>query len=173
MRLRITTPTRIFYWATSERRFRLGRGELCGLRMQGDDAALVSWEHADFHLTNQDMCYVVDLGSSNGTYVGGVRIEAPTALELGSQIQIGRSGPVLELLAIVSSPSADQRDIHADCPDFQTQCNETPVLRSVRRGIRVRFAWIFYLICIVLGAALGLAAGYHILTVIAPDRYGS
>lgn len=39
--------------------------------------------------------FVEDLGSTNGTYIGSVRITQPTAISLGTQVRIGKT--VLEL----------------------------------------------------------------------------
>ena len=39
--------------------------------------------------------FVEDLGSTNGTYVGSVRITQPTTIGLGIQVRIGKT--ILEL----------------------------------------------------------------------------
>src|SRR5262249_45645738 len=67
--------------------------------MQGDGCQSVSWNHARVELTPQG-AFVSDLGSSNGTYVNGQRIEARTALHPGDVIELGRTGPKLQIAAI-------------------------------------------------------------------------
>ena len=42
-----------------------------------------------------DQWFVEDLGSTNGTYIGAVRITQPTTITLGTQVRIGKT--VLEL----------------------------------------------------------------------------
>ena len=54
----------------------------------------VSRRHACFSLTAQG--YVIDdLGSSNGTFVNGVRISGPTVINVGDRVQIGSTVLVL------------------------------------------------------------------------------
>jgi hypothetical protein len=50
----------------------------------------VSRHHARF-VAKDERWYVVDAGSTNGTFVNGTRITEPTPLKGGDQIQIGRS----------------------------------------------------------------------------------
>jgi len=51
----------------------------------------VSREHAQLH-TDGDTVYLTDLGSTNGTYLRGERLEprTPTALHKGNEILLGR-----------------------------------------------------------------------------------
>lgn len=60
--------------------------------MLEDDYA--SGRHARFSLQN-GIWVVEDLGSTNGTYLGRTRLEAPTVVEPGVPVRIGRT--VLEL----------------------------------------------------------------------------
>lgn len=59
------------------------------------DDALVSRRHARFFLDTSGRALVEDLGSSNGTFVNGNEVHAPTALEPGDHVLMGVS--VLEL----------------------------------------------------------------------------
>ncbi len=65
----------------------IGRSPKAFLRLTGDG---VSRLHARFFRRNE-VTYVEDLGSTNGTFVNGVRVEAPVALSDGDKIQIGAS----------------------------------------------------------------------------------
>ena len=69
----------------------IGRGSDAAIRLDDD---YVSTRHARI-ATSGDQWFVEDLGSTNGTYVGTVRITAPTTINLGSQVRIGKT--VLEL----------------------------------------------------------------------------
>ena len=100
MRLRVHSPERTFDWESSSAHFRLGRGDACDLRIEGKASQFASWEHAGFSVGNDSVMYVTDLGSSNGTYVDGVRISVATPLRVGSIVQLGRAGPKLEVLAL-------------------------------------------------------------------------
>ena len=69
----------------------IGRGTDAAIRLDDD---YVSTRHARI-ANSGDTWYVEDLGSTNGTYVGSSRISQPTALQLGTQIRIGKT--ILEL----------------------------------------------------------------------------
>ena len=69
----------------------IGRGNDAAIRLDDD---YVSTRHARIAASG-DQWYVEDLGSTNGTYVGAVRITQPTTLTLGSQVRIGKT--ILEL----------------------------------------------------------------------------
>lgn len=69
----------------------IGRGNDAAIRLDDD---YVSTRHARV-AASDDQWFVEDLGSTNGTYVGGVRITQPTTLTLGMQVRIGKT--ILEL----------------------------------------------------------------------------
>jgi len=69
----------------------IGRGTDAAIRLDDDYA---STRHARIAASG-DQWYVEDLGSTNGTYIGSVRITQPTTLDLGTQVRIGKT--VLEL----------------------------------------------------------------------------
>ena len=62
-----------------------------------DSTGTLSRLHARFYLKNGEV-YLADLGSKNGTYVDGFRIEESTVVELG--MRIGFSGIVCEVMDI-------------------------------------------------------------------------
>lgn len=99
MRLRVYLPENTFDWESTVAVFRVGRAESCAMRVDGASAKFASWEHAEFK-QGDDGAYVTDLGSSNGTYVDGVRVADATRLRVGAVIQIGRAGPRLEVLEL-------------------------------------------------------------------------
>lgn len=73
-------------------RFDLHSGAVVG-RRQGSDIFLndtyMSGEHARVTL-HEGRWWLADLGSTNGTYVNGTRIDRPTPLAAGSEVRFGR-----------------------------------------------------------------------------------
>ena len=69
----------------------IGRGNDAAIRLDDD---YVSTRHARI-ASSGDQWYVEDLGSTNGTYVGSSRISQATAIQLGTQVRIGKT--ILEL----------------------------------------------------------------------------
>src|SRR5262249_20059216 len=61
-----------------------------------EDTDQVSRRHAQIELTSQG-AFVTDLGSSNGTFVNEQRLTRRTSVQAGSRIQLGHTGPVLEV----------------------------------------------------------------------------
>jgi pSer/pThr/pTyr-binding forkhead associated (FHA) protein len=69
----------------------IGRGNDAQIRLDDD---YVSTRHARIAASG-DQWFVEDLGSTNGTYIGTVRITQPTTVTLGTQVRIGKT--ILEL----------------------------------------------------------------------------
>ena len=67
------------------------RGSDAGIKLDDD---YVSTRHARIAASG-DQWFVEDLGSTNGTYIGTVRITQPTTITLGTQVRIGKT--ILEL----------------------------------------------------------------------------
>lgn len=74
--------------AVQGERFVVGRKRDCDLVLQDSEA---SRRHASLTLTTDGGAVLEDLGTLNGTYVNGRRIEAPTLLRGGEQIRIGET----------------------------------------------------------------------------------
>jgi hypothetical protein len=64
----------------------VGRSERNDVELRGDDFA--SAEHARFE-PRRDGVWLTDVGSTNGTFVNGVRLERPRKLAPGDVIRIG------------------------------------------------------------------------------------
>lgn len=75
----------------SEAPLLIGRGSDAAIKLDDD---YVSTRHARVAASG-DEWFVEDLGSTNGTYVGSVRITQPTTIGLGIQVRIGKT--ILEL----------------------------------------------------------------------------
>jgi hypothetical protein len=65
----------------------IGRGADCQLILDDD---YVSTRHARV-VASPNGIYVEDLGSTNGTYVNGQRITAPTTITLADSVRIGKT----------------------------------------------------------------------------------
>jgi DNA-binding winged helix-turn-helix (wHTH) protein len=63
----------------------IGRGDDCRLRIP---SSTVSRHHARVRVRG-DHVVLEDLGSKNGTFVSGQKVEAPTTLQGGEEIQVG------------------------------------------------------------------------------------
>lgn len=66
-------------------RFFIGRSEECNLRANSD---AISRKHCAIVIEDQDVT-IRDLGSQNGTYVNGSRIEGVQKLQMGDQLRVG------------------------------------------------------------------------------------
>ena len=64
----------------------VGRGEQNDVELRGDDFA--SAEHARFE-PRRDGVWLTDVGSTNGTFVNGARLERPRKLASGDIVRIG------------------------------------------------------------------------------------
>ncbi len=87
----------------------IGRHATCQVRLDPDADVQVSSRHAV--IQRRDAAWVVrDLGSAQGTYVNGQRIEAEQPLNDGDVLRLGAEGPELQFLlsdrAVVAAPSA-------------------------------------------------------------------
>ena len=69
----------------------IGRGSDAQIRLDDD---YVSTRHARI-ASSGDQWFVEDLGSTNGTYIGTVRITQPTTITLGTQVRVGKT--IIEL----------------------------------------------------------------------------
>jgi hypothetical protein len=65
-----------------------GRGETNEVALEGDEFA--STRHARFE-TRRDGVWVEDLGSTNGTYVNGMKLTRPRRLEPGDVVRVGET----------------------------------------------------------------------------------
>ena len=69
----------------------------CDIAFENDRYPMVSRKHAEFRWQDGKW-YVVDLGSSYGTYVQGRQITQPLSISAGASIQFGTDGPVMTVV---------------------------------------------------------------------------
>jgi hypothetical protein len=97
-----------------ELEFRLAEGDHIVGREPGVsirlDSPKVSRNHARVTASGREVS-VEDLGSKNGTFVRGVRIQEPTRLKPGDDIQIG---PIKLILRIVEWLSATETEVWSE-----------------------------------------------------------
>ena len=66
----------------------------------------ISRRHAVIRAEADGTFVIEDLGSTNGTYVNGRRVDAPLALEVGDRIEVGASALVVQVGAIQPTPAS-------------------------------------------------------------------
>lgn len=66
----------------------IGRGKECTVSLTND--SFISTVHARI-FREGDQLFVEDLGSTNGTYVGSVRVEQPIRIGPGERIKVGQT----------------------------------------------------------------------------------
>lgn len=74
---------------------KLGRDPDCLIRFDPEKDDLVSRQHALIRIESLDpfSCTIRDLGSRNGTFVAGTRVDGAANLEPGVEIELGAHGP--------------------------------------------------------------------------------
>jgi pSer/pThr/pTyr-binding forkhead associated (FHA) protein len=70
-------------------------------RLAEDDE--ISRSHARISLDRSGFCAIEDLGSTNGTFVNGLRITAPHTLSVGDTIEVGGTTLVVRELPIAAT----------------------------------------------------------------------
>jgi membrane-bound lytic murein transglycosylase D len=100
--------------------FTIGRGTDCGLQMADNR---VSRHHTRIELDGKRWI-VKDLGSANGTYLNGARVEQ-TPLPARSEIQIGREGPIISVIIESQDPLPEERP----APKPKTFSSETQIIK--------------------------------------------
>ncbi len=88
--------------------FLLGRGSDCDLRLRD---ASISRHHCMFRIRRNEIT-LMDLGSSNGTFVNGCRVVSQMALKSGDEICLGDFRFCLELGADNRSTFIKRTKLH-------------------------------------------------------------
>ena len=85
-------------------RIRLGRGKECEVRPVEGGEGVVSRVHAELTVGPSGGLSLRDVGSKNGTFLNGDRIQEPMPVRLGDRITLGPGGPVLVVEGIGTGP---------------------------------------------------------------------
>jgi len=80
----------------------IGRHPLCDFQFDPQQDLDVSTRHAEIRAV-EDGYVLVDIGSTNGTYVNGVRIARERRLESGDEVAFGEFGPKVRLEIVPGS----------------------------------------------------------------------
>lgn len=103
-------------------------------RLAGDDE--ISRSHARISLDRAGFCAIEDLGSTNGTFVNGLRINGPQTLSAGDAIEVGSTTLVVRELPIAVTErlrgAAPRRHTSAPGgpPPSAPTTQETPAAKS-------------------------------------------
>jgi S1-C subfamily serine protease len=167
LRLHITVSAgSAFSWEQDRPDVYIGRDPDAELHLQGDNVQNISWRHARIELTPEG-AYLTDLESTNGTFLNGQRITRRSPVRVGDQVQLGRTGPSLQVVEVeLPEPSP------APCPAVSTAGSEEPLsvvvlappspTRLMLRVVQARQQWLMYAVAVaaagvlVLGVVLGL-----------------
>lgn len=104
-RLRLTDGGGVQVAESSGAPLRLGRDPDSNVVVRGDAARIVSVRHAELRYEH-GAWVLADLGSKNGTYLGGKRVTTPTAVKHGDVIRLGESGPEYGVAVASAHPEA-------------------------------------------------------------------
>jgi len=91
---------------------RVGRDPSATIPFTGDDARVVSTRHVELRHSGDAWC-LVDLGSRNGTYLNGRRVQGEAPLGPGDEIRLGETGPRLLIVAAGEAVDATLAEVRA------------------------------------------------------------
>ena len=136
----------------TERTYSLQGGNLVIGRDPGSGICLpdaqVSWQHAVLSVDGGGACFVEDLGSSNGTFVGADRIQRQV-LNAGEIVRIGPFELALQLQATPSATSASEHtmfDMAAyRAPATRRQGNEPTATQKIRNSAGLLSGWLRFM----------------------------
>lgn len=86
----------------------IGRQKDADIRFDPQKDIDVSGRHAEIRLLNGQWA-VADLGSTNGTFVNGERVEGARELKTGDRVQFGGSGPEVDIRVHRGRPNTEER----------------------------------------------------------------
>jgi pSer/pThr/pTyr-binding forkhead associated (FHA) protein len=108
------TPEQTREIPITQAEFLIGRGADCDLRLRDTE---ISRHHCTIRV-GADEATLVDLGSSNGTFLNGQRVRSQAALHTGDQLQLGAATFVVDL--------GDREAAKLDVPDAD------PLARTIK-----------------------------------------
>ena len=85
---------------------KVGRDPIaCHIVFDQGEWPMVSRRHAEFR-QRAGCCLIADTSSRFGTFVDGQRITDPCEIHVGTRVQLGSGGPLLRVMAIEQTASA-------------------------------------------------------------------
>src|SRR5438270_2041372 len=97
----------------------------------------ISRSHARLSMDSRGLCAIEDLGSTNGTFVNGMRVTAPQTLSEGDTIELGSTTLVVrELPAIDEQPAEEaagarpQKTVVPGAPAAEAPTSEEPAAEA-------------------------------------------
>ncbi|MEE9393501.1 MAG: FHA domain-containing protein [Planctomycetota bacterium] len=142
----------------------LGRHPSNDIAFSAEKDRVVSGHHVELRFSD-DVLWLHDLGSSNGTFVNGQRIKAAVALRVGDEIVLGKDGANL----FVTSPSMPAAPKGAASPSLpRARPRKTPSTESVMKIVseagqheRQRHRTIIYFLMVAIGLLIvGVMVGF-------------
>jgi pSer/pThr/pTyr-binding forkhead associated (FHA) protein/S1-C subfamily serine protease len=117
-------------------RIRLGRGKECEVRPVEGGEGVVSRVHAELTVGPSGGLSLRDVGSKNGTFLNGDRIQDPMPVRLGDRITLGPGGPVLVVEGIGTGPMKAAQRPPAPAPDAMGQKTVIGLINSALEQAR-------------------------------------
>jgi pSer/pThr/pTyr-binding forkhead associated (FHA) protein/S1-C subfamily serine protease len=118
-------------------RIRLGRGKECEVRPVEGGEGVVSRVHAELTVGPSGGLSLRDVGSKNGTFLNGDRIQDPMPVRLGDRITLGPGGPVLVVEGIGTGPmKAAPRPAPVPAPEAMGQKTVIGLINSALEQAR-------------------------------------
>ncbi|HJQ19992.1 MAG TPA: FHA domain-containing protein [Gemmatimonadaceae bacterium] len=117
---------------------KIGRSPECNVQVPPEQGASVSRQHAEIAIADGGVV-VRDIGSRNGTFVNGKRIDAPHGAVRGDLIMLGSGGPTfaIEDLHIVRGQTPDPAPSGGAQETLSTPAEAKPVRRSPQPAARL------------------------------------
>jgi pSer/pThr/pTyr-binding forkhead associated (FHA) protein len=110
----------------------MGRADTADIPATGPRAGLASARHAAITSASAAGWVLTDLGSTNGTYVEGVRLTGPCTLKDGDAFSLGQDGPVYTVILPLVAKTIVERK--SGDPDATVVIGEDGKERTVREG---------------------------------------
>ena len=111
VRLEVVAGRAIGMWILIDDELLIGRHADGAGRLADDEE--ISRSHARISLDRSHFCAIEDLGSTNGTFVNGLRIARPQTLSVGDTVEVGGTTLVVRELPV---PEASERPLKAVPP---------------------------------------------------------
>jgi pSer/pThr/pTyr-binding forkhead associated (FHA) protein len=133
-RLEVVAGRAVGMWILLDDELLIGRHAEGAGRLADDDE--ISRSHARISLDRSGFCAIEDLGSTNGTFVNGLRISGPQTIAVGDTIEVGGTTLVVRELPVPATdrpaqPAAPQPTLVPGSPaaaPTASPSQETPAL---------------------------------------------